>query len=106
MASAQLRALAPEKARPTLGRPESGANDLDFDGGTDLGMQPDRNLVRANRLDRVADLDLAAVQLGAAGVLDGRGNVGRRDRPEQPPAAAGPHVQPHAQPGETLGRSL
>src|SRR6516165_1499049 len=51
--------------------------DLDVDGRADLGVQPDPHLVRADGLDRVADLDPAPVELGAARLAYGGGNVRR-----------------------------
>src|SRR6266702_8550947 len=62
--------------------------------------------MRADRLDRVADLDLAPVELWAACRLDRGRDVGGRDRAEQPAAAAGPALQPDPQSGEPLSRSL
>src|SRR6185312_5183058 len=66
-------------------RPDDGlaGRDLDVDGGADLGVQPDPHLVRPHGLDRVADLDPAPVELGAAGLAHGRGDVRRADRAEQ-----------------------
>ena len=47
-------------------------------------MQPHRHRMRSDRLDvRLGKLDCALVQIGSAGLLDGRHDVGRRDRAEQ-----------------------
>ena len=59
-----------DRASGGRGRCEASASaggDLDVDRGADLGVQPDPDLVRAHGLDRVADLDPAPVELGAAG---------------------------------------
>src|SRR6266702_1315612 len=77
--------------------------DLDVDGGAELGVQPDLHLVRAHGLDRVADLDPAPVELGAAGLAHGRGDVRRADRAEQAAAAARAPPHQHVQAVE-LGR--
>src|SRR6185369_9599196 len=86
-------------------RPGDGlaGRDLDVDGGADLGVQPDPHLVRAQGLDRVADLDPAPVELGAAGLAHGRSDVRRADRAEQAAAAARAPPHPHVQAVE-LGR--
>src|SRR5690348_16240798 len=86
-------------------RPGDGlaGRDLDVDGGADLGVQPDAHLVRAHGLDRVAELDPAPVELGAARLAHGRGDVRRADRAEQATAAARPPPHPHVQALE-LGR--
>src|SRR6266700_4950084 len=68
--------------------------DLQVNGGAALGVQPDPHLVRAHGLDRIADLDPAPVEFGAAGFAHGRGDVGRTDRAEQPAAVA--RAPPHA----------
>ena len=59
----------PERQAPASGgRPpgRSGPGDLDVQRGGDLGVQPHRDLVRADGLDRVLDLDPTPVQFGAA----------------------------------------
>src|ERR1700735_2125570 len=50
--------------------------DVDVDRGADVGVQPDADLVRAERLDRVADLDPAPVELGTACLADRLGDIG------------------------------
>ena len=56
-------------------RPSSAADYLHLKRGADFRVQPHRDLVRPDGLDRIADLDLAAVELGTARVLDRRGDV-------------------------------
>jgi hypothetical protein len=58
-------------------RQGSGADDLDVECGADLGMQADRDLVRADGLDRSAYLDPALVQAWAACGADRVGDVRR-----------------------------
>jgi hypothetical protein len=62
---------------PLGARPGSGADDLDVECGADLGMQADRDLVRADGLDRGAYLDPALVQARAACGADRVGDVRR-----------------------------
>ena len=96
-------ASMPARGRTGLLAVGSAGRDLDVDGSADLGVQPDPHLVRADGLDRVTDLDPPPVELGAAGLAHGRGDVGRADRPEQAAAAARPPPHPHVQALE-LGR--
>src|SRR5205823_15119623 len=56
-------------------------------------------------LDVVGQLDPAAVQIRTAGRPDGRDDLARRDRTEQPATAAGPRRQADLQPFE-LGPDL
>src|SRR5690606_8757270 len=56
---------------------------LDLDGRGDVVVQAHRDLVRAERLDRVADLDLATVDRRPARRGDGLGDVGGGDGAEQ-----------------------
>src|SRR5215469_10514158 len=76
---------------------------LDVERRADLGMQPDRNPVRANGLDRVRYFDLSAVELGTAGAAHRGRDVRGRDRAEQPAALASPRLQPHPQAGQPVG---
>ena len=76
--------------------PRSGADDLDVQRGADLRVQPDRNLVRPEGLDRVAHLDAAPVEFGAARGADRGRDVRRAHRAEQPPGSACLGLQPHA----------
>ena len=79
-ASAPASADAPSPgaaARAAAGRERSAGDDGHGDLRLHLGVQPDGRLVGAERLDRLLDLDLALVDLRAAGSLDGR----RRCRP-------------------------
>jgi len=62
---------------PLEARQGSGADDLDVECGADLGMQTDRDLVRADGLDRGAHLDPALVQARAACGADRVGDVRR-----------------------------
>src|SRR5690554_5610833 len=66
----------------------------DLDLGTDLGVQPDRDRIDAQRLDRLVQLDLAPVDLEVEALLrqpfrDIRG----RDRAEQLRLRAGPRLE-------------
>src|SRR5690606_20346232 len=79
---------------------------LDVDGRRDLGVQLDGDLVRAGALDRVDDLDAAAVDLGPAGGLHGVGDVARGDRAEQAAGLAGAGGQAHLQGAELAGDFL
>src|SRR5580700_9364072 len=81
-------------------------HDVDVDPGGDLGMQPDADLVRADGLDRVTDLDPAAVEYGTARLADRRGDVGGPDRAEQPAVAARAPPHPHVQLLELAGDDL
>ena len=58
-------------------------DDVDLDGGHDVGVQAHGSAVAAGRLDRRHDLDLAAVDGRAAGGLDrvrqGRGGHGAKE---------------------------
>src|SRR5207247_8564092 len=78
-------------------RPGEGlaGRDLDVDGGADLGVQPDPDLVRAHGFDRVADLDPAPVELVAALLPHACGGARRDDRAVQAAAAASPLPHPH-----------
>src|ERR1035441_7833663 len=95
---------APASGAPGASAQDSGSDNLDFEGGPHLRVQPHRNLMSAYRLDRVGDLDLPLVQLRSARGLDGGGDVSRRHRAEQPPAAARAGLQPDRQGGEPVGR--
>src|SRR5215469_7216218 len=86
-----------------LARALSARRDLDFQVGAHFGVQPNCDLVRADRLDRVLDLDLASVELGAASRLDGGSDVGRRDRAEKTAAAARPRQQSDANSRQPAG---
>src|SRR5260370_15954385 len=85
------------KARPLR------SGDLDVEGGADVRVQPDRYLVRTHRLDRAADLDGAAVGLGARRGPHRGGEVGRGPGAEQPAGFARLGLQPRGQPGELRG---
>src|SRR6478752_3974598 len=61
----------------------SASDDVQRHRGLHLGVQPNQRLVAADRLDRVRDLDLALVELRAAGGLDGGSDIGGRHRAEQ-----------------------
>ncbi len=63
-------------------------DDVDVDRGADLGVEPDADLVRADGLDRVADLDPPPVEFGTARLADRLGDVGGPDRAEQPAGSA------------------
>src|SRR5689334_3711263 len=69
-------------------------------------MQPDLDLVRARRLDRVGHEDLPAVELRAAGGADRFGDVGRAHRAEQPAVRAGPALEADGQPLQLAGHGL
>jgi len=70
---------------PLRGKPVSAADDLDFERCAHFRMQSHSHLMRPDGLDRVTDLDLAPVEFRAARVLDGRGDVGGRHRPNSRP---------------------
>src|SRR5258708_10860637 len=84
----------------SAGRLALGADDFDLESSANLRVQPDSNLVRPDGLDRIVDLDLAPVEFGTAGVPDRRGDVGSRDRPEQPAAAARAGLHRDPEPGQ------
>src|SRR5690625_5128020 len=65
--------------------------DLDLKASLDVVVQAHLDDVAAQRLDGLVDLDAAAVELVAAGLLDGLGDVGGGDGAEEAPACAGPH---------------
>ena len=71
--------------RPAFSRALSApaGDDVDLDGGDDVGVQTHRGAVAPGRLDRWNDLDLTAVDGGAAGVLDGLGQVRGGDGAEK-----------------------
>src|SRR5580704_91784 len=69
-------------------------------------MQPHGDLVGADRLDRVANLDLAPVQVRTACGLNSRRDVRRRDRAEQPAARTRAGLQADLQAGKLLGGGL
>src|SRR5690606_18842496 len=73
----------------------SAGDDVEDDLRLDLGVEADQGGVLADRLDRGGNLDLAAVQLRAAGVLDGRGDVGGGDRTEEASLLAGVRLDGH-----------
>src|SRR5271155_2158748 len=81
-------------------------HDVDVDPGGDLGVQPDADLVRAERLNRVADLDPAPVEYGTARLEDRLGDVGGPDRAEQPAVAARAPPHPHLQTLKLVGDEL
>src|ERR1700684_3626776 len=68
--------------------------DFEVDGGADLGVEPDPDLVRAYGLDRVTDLDRAPVRFGPARLAHGGRDVGGADGTEQPAVAARPPPHP------------
>src|SRR5690606_32478630 len=80
--------------------------DLDLDVRGDLRVQADRDGVPAQALDRVADLDATAVELGAARGLHRLDDVLGRHRAEQAAALTRPHRQLDLQPAELLGDLL
>src|SRR5580693_197835 len=88
------------------GRRLLAGGDLDVDRGADFGVQPDPDLVRAHGLDRVANLDPAAVEFGAAGLAHGGRDIRGPDRAEQPAAAARAPAHPHLQALELPGHGL
>ena len=57
----------------------AGSDHVDLDGGHDVGVQAHGDGVAANGLDRGDGLDLAAVDGGATGVLNGLGQLGGGD---------------------------
>ena len=61
--------------RNALTTASTGCDDVQLDRGLHLRVQTDERLERAGRLDRAGELDLATVELGAAGSLDGVGDV-------------------------------
>ncbi len=70
----------------------SGGHHVEVDGCLDLVVDLDRHLVSAERLDRVADHDLALVHgVLTEGLGDGAGDVVDGDRTEQASALAGAH---------------
>src|SRR5690606_8075572 len=93
-------------ARGSFGGGTSGLDHVDVDGGVDLAVEADADPVGADRLDRVLDLDAAAVQLGAVGGADGLGDVGGGHGAEQAAALAGTGAQRHAQRLELVGDLL
>src|SRR5687767_14082598 len=62
-------------------------DDVDGEGNLDLAVETDRDLVGAERLERL-DVELAPVEVDAGLGLHGFGNVGRRDRAEEPATLA------------------
>src|SRR6478735_8054435 len=64
-------------------------DDLHGEGRDDLGVQPDGDLVVADGLDRLADLDPPLVDRRAAGLADGLDDVGAGDGTEEAAAGAG-----------------
>src|SRR5690606_30096578 len=84
----------------------STGDDVDVEGRLDLGVQLDRHLVGTGALDRVADLDAAAVELGAAGGLHGLGDVTGGDGAEQATALTRPGGEPDLERLELLGDLL
>src|SRR4051812_8578296 len=82
----------PHKAGPGSYEQQLAGHDLDVEGGEHLGVQPDRDPVRAEGLDRRGELDPTLVQGRTAGGLDRIGDVRGGDRAEQPalgPSAGG-----------------
>ena len=58
-------------------------DDLDGEPELDVGVQLDRDLVGADRPDRLVEVDAAAVELDAGLGQHRLGDVGRGDRAEQ-----------------------
>src|SRR5262245_11464047 len=73
----------------------SGRYDVEREARRDLRVDPDVDVVRAERLDRLADLDPALVDVRAAGGTYRRDDVGHRDRAEQPTTGAGADLEVH-----------
>lgn len=68
---------------------------LNGDGGRDLRMQPHRDGVGSERLDRGGQLKPPLVEHRSASCLDGSGDVGDGHRTEEAPALSGPGGQPY-----------
>src|SRR5665811_754090 len=76
-----IRALV--GARSRYERAASAGDDIQLDRSLHLGVQAHERLERAGRLDRTRELDLATVQLGAAGCLDGVSDITLCHRAEE-----------------------
>ena len=70
--------------RAGLDRADLLGDDLDRDPELDLGVEADRDLVDAEGLDGLVEVEAAAVEGDPGLGLDGAHHVGRGDRPEQP----------------------
>src|SRR5436305_6437087 len=90
---------------PLFSRELLGGDHVHRELGRHLGVQANLDLVGTGGLDVAGQLDPAAVEVGAAGRPDGRDDIERRDRTDQPPTAAGPRRQAHLEPLE-LGLDL
>ncbi len=89
-----------------LGRQLAALRDHDrADLGGDVLEDPDRNRVDADALDRLVQVDLAAVDADLLRRPDLVGDVGRRDRAEQAPARSGAALEAQLDAAE-LGRDL
>src|SRR5215510_8239733 len=75
-------------------------DDLDFDRGGHLGVQPHLDLMRPDGLDRAGQLDPAPVEFGPPGGAHGLRDVGGADRAEQAPGVARLDGQADVEPGE------
>src|SRR5262245_55924322 len=76
------------------------ADDLDFDRGGHLGVQPHPDLMRPDRLDRAGQLDPAPVEFRPAGGAHRLRDVRGADRAEQAPGVARLDGQADVEPGE------
>src|SRR5215472_8368384 len=75
-------------------------DDLDFDRGGHLGVQPHLDLVRPDGLDRAGQLDPAPVEFGSASGAHRLRDVRGADRAEQAPGVARLDGQADVEPGE------
>src|SRR4051794_32127806 len=101
--TARAGAISPPRRPRAVTR--SGRDDLDGDGRRNVRMDLHTDGVLAEALDRGLQLEPTAVQAWSTGGADGRRDVRRGHRAEEPATGAGAGRELDVQPGE-LGRDL